>query len=516
MSFSKVFSAQNFLLESHIVDIEVDLSRGLYSFSIVGLGDKAVDESRDRISSAIKNSGFESPKQKNEKVVISLAPADIKKEGSHFDLGIAIAYLIAAEELHCEKISDYVFLGELSLDGMVRPTHGVLPLVCEAKKKGFKFVFVPEQNVREAGIVRDITIFPVKNLRQVFDHLQTGGKGKAGEKILPAKETVLEINTENISNDLAFIKGQESAKRALVIACAGGHNINLYGPPGTGKSMLAKSAGGILPELAFDDVITVTGIHSSSGQLRGDYITTPPVRSPHHTSSYVSLVGGGATPKPGEITLAHKGILFLDEFPEFDRKVLEALREPLEEKTIRISRAKGSVTFPADIILISAMNPCPCGFFGSSVKPCTCAPIVRERYLKKISGPIVDRIDIWAEVEHIPHEKLMDKKLNGMGSKHAREIIERARKIQTDRFLKLSLGIKTNSRIPAQEIERCCNYSTGAIQTLNMAGSKLNLSPRAYHRVLRLARTIADLEEKEILETPHILEALQYRPKIQF
>lgn len=512
MSFAKVHSAQNYLLSSHIIDIEVDLSRGLHSFGIVGLPDKAVEESRDRISSAIKNSGFESPKQKNEKTVVSLAPADIKKEGSHFDLGIAIAYLIASGDLPAKHTDKALFLGELSLDGAVRPVQGVLPLVHVAAQKGFSCVFVPSNNATEAAIIRDIAVYPIDTLAQLVSHLK--GVDTQDNQVIQTPVTDIGHNSvKDIVHDLSHIKGQESAKRALLISCAGGHNINLYGPPGTGKSMLAKAASAILPELSFDEVIEVTGIHSSAGQLREDYIVSPPVRSPHHTASYVSVVGGGANPKPGEITLAHRGILFLDEFPEFDRKVLESLREPLEEKTIRISRAKGTVTFPADIILISAMNPCPCGFYGSSHKPCVCAPYVRERYNKKISGPIVDRIDIWTEVEHIPHEKLMDKESSGMGSREAREIITKARAVQQKRFSDLGIGITVNARIPAQDIERACNYTPEALATLNKAGEKLHLSPRSYHRILRLARTIADLEGSEQLDTPHILEALQYRPK---
>lgn len=514
MAFAKIHSAQNYLLKTHIVDIEVDLTRGLHSFCIVGLPDKAVEESKDRIASAIKNSGFDSPKQKNEKTIVSLAPAHIKKEGTHFDLGIAVSYLVATGVITGKHLEKALFLGELSLDGSVREVSGTLPLVSHASQKGFSCAFVPHNNAKEAALIPNIKIYPVKTLNDIVNHVKQNGNSET-QAIVPQKRTEIENCCEGETKfDLSFIKGQEEAKRALLIAASGGHNINLYGPPGTGKSMLAKAASQILPKLSFEDVIEVTGIYSSCGQLRDSFIVSPPFRSPHHTSSYVSLVGGGASPRPGEITLAHRGILFLDELPEFDRKVLEALREPLEEKTVRISRAKGTVTFPADIILVSAMNPCPCGFFGSEHKECTCEAFKRERYLKKISGPIVDRIDIWTSVEHIDHKKLMEEGGDGMTSIEAREKIISARKIQKDRFEKHKSLISLNSKIPAQSIKKFCNYTDESIETLTRAGRKLNLSPRSFHRMLRVARTIADLESSEKIETHHILEALSYRPKL--
>ena len=515
MAFAKIHSAQNHLLQTHIVDIEVDLTRGLHSFSIVGLPDKSVEESKDRISSALKNSGFESPKQKNEKTVVSLAPAHIKKEGAHYDLGIAVSHLVASGVISHKHTKNTLFLGELSLDGSVREVRGVLPITHKASIEGFSRVFVPWNNAKEAALIPNIEILPVKNLLDTVTHLQQLKEG-VSQTITPQEQTRVETgeDDDNVSHDLSFIKGQEQAKRALLIAASGGHNINLYGPPGTGKSMLAKAFSQILPPLNFKEVIEVTGIHSVCGNLKGDYITRPPFRNPHHTSSYVSLVGGGANLKPGEITLAHRGVLFLDEFPEFDRKVLETLREPLEEGAVRISRAKGTVSFPADIILVSAMNPCPCGFFGSEHKECTCPPHQRERYLKKISGPIIDRIDMWSNVEHIDHKKLMDDTVSGMSSREAREKIIAVRKIQRERFEKHDLSITLNAHIPAQKIKSLCDYTDKALETLTLAGKKLNLSPRSFHRTLRLSRTIADLENSKQIETGHILEALTYRPKI--
>jgi magnesium chelatase family protein len=508
MSYAKVHSAQATLLKPYIVDVEADLSRGLNSFSIVGLGDKAVDEAKDRISAAVKNSGFESPKSKNHKVVISLAPAEVRKEGSGLDVAIALSYLLASGDILFNS-KDKIFLGELSLDGCLRSVKGALAFARKAKEAGFREIYLPLQNASEAALVDGIRVYGAETLQEIINHV--AHDTDMNQKLNPEKRKEIK-NLHEISLDLADIKGQEAAKRALEIAAAGGHNIALYGPPGTGKTMLAKALSGILPPLSFNEVLEVTEIHSMTGALDGVLIAERPFRSPHHTASYVALIGGGTNPRPGEVTLAHKGVLFLDEFPEFENKAIESLREPLEEKVVSVSRAKGTVKFPAHFILVAAMNPCPCGNFGIKGKPCTCSPLQIERYKRKISGPIIDRIDIWTEVSRVDHDKLTQK-AEKSESIPARDRIIKARSIQDKRFRDAGRKISTNSEMSARDIATVLKISDEVKEILNRSAKTLDLSARSYHKIIKLARTIADLDSSLEISPSHILEAISYRPK---
>ncbi|MEK7213561.1 MAG: YifB family Mg chelatase-like AAA ATPase [Patescibacteria group bacterium] len=507
MSISKTFSAQLSGLKAHIINIEVDLSNGLHAFVVVGLGDKAVEESRDRISAAIKNSGYTSPKQKNQKVVISLAPADIRKEGPSFDLGMALAYLCASGDIDFDP-SKKIFLGELSLEGEIRKVNGILPLVSGALENGFKEIFIPWENAEEAGLVQGIKIYPVHTLNEVIGHLI----GRNGSSIVPQNKTKIEMGHEIFESNFKLIQGQETAKRALEIAAAGGHNVGMYGPPGTGKTMLAKAFPTILPPLLMNEVLEVTSIHSIAKILEKSFITTPPFRSPHHTSSYASLVGGGSFPKPGEITLAHRGVLFLDEFPEFDKKVIEALRQPLEERTITISRVKGTISFPAQCILIVSMNPCPCGY--GKEKNCTCTDRDISNYQKRISGAIVDRIDLWVSVSKIEYDKLGESSNKNEDSSVIRERVMKARNIQKKRFIKFKIkNKKFNSEMSVSDIEKCISLDLEVKNLLKTSAERLALSARAYHRIIKLSQTIADLDGSKEIKKNHLLEALQYRQK---
>ena len=504
MSFSKVYSAQTQLLNVTTISVETDISRGLHTFNVVGLPDKAVEEARDRVSAAIKNSGFDSPKAKNHKIIVSLAPADVKKEGTLFDVAIALSYLVATGDVAFET-EGKLFLGELSLDGKVRPVKGILPIARFAATHKFAELYVPEENVLEAALIEGVSVFGVPALKALTEHL-TGKK-----KLVKAAVTQITAEAVISHTDFSDIRSQERAKRGLLIAAAGGHNVAMYGPPGTGKTMLAKAFAGILPKLTFEEALEATGIHSVAGTLQETLIANPPFRAPHHTASYVSLVGGGATPRPGEITLAHHGVLFMDEFPEFERRVIESLRQPLEDKTIAVARAKGTAHFPANVLLVAAMNPCPCGNYGFKGKACICTPSSLQRYRRKMSGPIMDRIDLWLEVDRIaPHELSMDGS-GGEESKTFRTKVERARKIQHERFK--GRKISKNGEMSAKELVTLVFLEKEAEKMLNLAAERLGFSPRVYHRMIKVARTIADLEGSSVIKGPHILEAVEYRPK---
>ena len=512
MSVATIGSAHIVGLQAEKVTVEVDVGNGLYSFSIVGLPDKAIDESKDRIVAALKNIGANNPKKENHKVLVSLSPADTKKEGSHFDVPIALAYLSASKGLTLPKDIGW-FVGELSLTGDILPMKGALIVAEYAKKRGAKSLYVPYDNRKEAALVDGINIYGCKTLSDIILHL--GGTLENDARVVDiTKETVTTIVHQPPSTllDWKDIKGQATAKRALEIAAAGGHNIALYGPPGTGKTMLARAFTGILPPLTHEEALEVTRIHSLSNQDQ-TIITHPPLRSPHHTSSHVSLVGGGTHPRPGEVTLAHRGVLFLDEFPEFEKRVIESLREPLEEGSITVSRAKGSCTFPASCTLIASMNPCPCGYMGSKQKRCVCKPSDIDRYARKLSGPIMDRIDMWVPVLHVDYETLSQESLEE-GSNVIRKRVEEGRAFAKKRFQSKGDTLTKNKDMTSKDITKHVPLDKGSLLLMQTLATSYTLSPRAYHRVLRLARTIADHRQGEHVSEVDILEAFQYRPKL--
>ncbi len=500
MSIAHVTTVQPQVLDGTIVTIEADISRGLHAFSIVGLAGKAIDESKDRVSSAVKHSGFDSPKTKNHKIVISLSPADLKKEGPLFDLPIAIAYLIASAEIVTDG-KERILIGELGLDGTLRKVRGTLNCVLAAKRAGFQEVVVPSENAEEAALVEGITIYPASNLRSVIDHISGNPEVTT---LQPQPPTHIGDEWYESAITLEDIKGQESAKRGLIIAAAGRHNVMFVGPPGTGKTMLARALRGLLPPLSREEALSVTAIYSlAQGDV--EISTRPPFRSPHHTASHTALVGGGSNPKPGEVTLAHHGVLFMDEFPEFERRSLDALRQPLEDKVVSISRVQGTAEFPADFILVAALNPYRGSFDGTT----NLARAMQETYKNKVSGPILDRIDLWLEVPHVDYDTLTALKVSEGETARAREQVTKAREQMLSRYT--GRAATTNAHLSARDIEELIHLTDEVKDLLKISSAKLNLSPRSYHRLIKVARTIADLDFSEEINIPHVLEALQYR-----